>query len=913
MIILSAEKIALFLREIKKLRRLLETLRSENPLQSFERFENQLTIDELEACFSDPTSEAFNAKLIHLLSMRWERIRNSSMCYTQKPMNTVNQLCLELAKAISPPVTTKSEIEALEPNVGPYHLLMPSIEESVDIYGENIHSLDLHMFILSDNERVYIPLAQCLYQASISEEGQLKHMVKIDGEYPILTRNEVERVSYHSKQASEFYLAIIALNKQRLLSDDIGAKLSQLARQLRSGGAKGSGSELNAGSAANLGILAFGEYWEALPERQKLAIFTETPGLRNILGRLFRPVDAHYQETRFCVELLAGELDSIILAYNDKPNIQKLQRIVSSKEKAFKTEVMNNRAIVTTQNANPPKHILHHLFKLDMREQCVLFEKVGCENALMYALAHAPETLLEFELNESSKQTAISARVNINDDTALILAAKHGKADVVTLLLNWGAQIELHDVNESTALHWAANNGHVEAVNHLLDNGSLLEAKGDRNNTALNFAVMHGKSAVVELLLQKNASVNARNIRWENALDIAIATHPEFIEPLLMQIATLPMDKQAECLLNVSEGIYPNALFYAAAKKPALFDVLMDRVLQEPNPTLKIAFLNSSNQQGCTPFILAAQVGAHESIRKLLAYGIEIESHDVNESTALHWAANNGHIEAVNHLLDNGALLEAKGYRNNTGLNFAVMHGKGAVVELLLQKNASVNARNNRRENALDIAIATHPEFIEPLLMQIATLPMDKQAECLLNVSEGIYNNVFTYAAIKKPHLLERLFTLNISQQPKKDTSDITNILSTMHFDEHLQCISTHYQLMKNKSQDNSNYIAATSAAKTLLIECIEAKATLFHSDGPIDNKILTFQKTCKGAIETAKPVLKKYREWGKVLWAFLLAIITLPVSLPLYAIGFFSVKTKSEQLLDKFHEAIGQPNSRGG
>ena len=113
MIILSAEKIALFLREIKKLRRLLETLRSENPLQSFERFENQLTIDELEACFSDPTSEAFNAKLIHLLSMRWERIRNSSMCYTQQPIHPVNLLCLKLAIEIFPPDTLYFAISSL--------------------------------------------------------------------------------------------------------------------------------------------------------------------------------------------------------------------------------------------------------------------------------------------------------------------------------------------------------------------------------------------------------------------------------------------------------------------------------------------------------------------------------------------------------------------------------------------------------------------------------------------------------------------------------------------------------------------------------------------------------------------------------------------------------------------------------
>jgi hypothetical protein len=117
---------------------------------------------------------------------------------------------------------------------------------------------------------------------------------------------------------------------------------------------------------------------------------------------------------------------------------------------------------------------------------------------------------------------------------------------------------------------------------------------------------------------------------------------------------------------------------------------------------------------------------------------------------------------------------------------------------------------------------------------------------------------------------------------------------------------------MKKKSLSNSDYIDAASAAKTLLVECGKAKVALFQSDVITDTKIRSFKNTCKSAIETAKPVLEKHREWGKVLAAFLLAIITFPVSLPLYAIGFFSVKTKSDQLLDKLHEAIDKPNPRG-
>lgn len=267
--LLTLEKKHLFIDKLMKLRQQLNAFKPENTLQSLELFENQLTLNEMEACFFDSESDEINANLISLLSSRWERVCNSNMSYTQQPGNLVNQLCFEIAKEIAPPASTTSEIEALEPNTGPYCLLMPSLENSEDIYGNNIHTLGLHEFVLSDNARVFIPLAQCLHQASVSDEGWLRQTVAIDGRYPELTSTEIERVSKHSKQATELYQAVIAFNKQRLLGDDIGGKLSQLVVALRSGGshsARGSGSELNAGSEANVGILAFNDYWVALSE-----------------------------------------------------------------------------------------------------------------------------------------------------------------------------------------------------------------------------------------------------------------------------------------------------------------------------------------------------------------------------------------------------------------------------------------------------------------------------------------------------------------------------------------------------------------------------------------------------------------------------------------------------------------------
>ena len=75
--------------------------------------------------------------------------------------------------------------------------------------------------------------------------------------------------------------------------------------------------------------------------------------------------------------------------------------------------------------------------------------------------------------------------------------------------------------------------------------------------------------------------------------------------------------------------------------------------------------------------------------------------------------------------------------------------------------------------------------------------------------------------------------------------------------------------------------------------------------------RLLIFKNTCKNAIRMVRPVLIKHRALWEVLAKFLLAVVTFPVSLPLYAAGFFSTKTKSEQLLDKLQEAMDNPDSQ--
>jgi len=52
--------------------------------------------------------------------------------------------------------------------------------------------------------------------------------------------------------------------------------------------------------------------------------------------------------------------------------------------------------------------------------------------------------------------------------TALMLAVSHGRLDMVRLLVESGADMNIQDEDGSTALMCAAEHGHTEIVKHLL-------------------------------------------------------------------------------------------------------------------------------------------------------------------------------------------------------------------------------------------------------------------------------------------------------------------------------------------------------------------------------------------------------------------------------------------------------------
>jgi uncharacterized protein YjlB len=100
--------------------------------------------------------------------------------------------------------------------------------------------------------------------------------------------------------------------------------------------------------------------------------------------------------------------------------------------------------------------------------------------------------------------------------TPLLLATGTGHEAVVKLLLEKGAEIEVKGRSYGyTPLVWAAGNGHEAVVKLLLEKGAEIEVKaGSFGYTPLLLATGTGHEAVVKLLLEKGAEIEVKDGKY---------------------------------------------------------------------------------------------------------------------------------------------------------------------------------------------------------------------------------------------------------------------------------------------------------------------------------------------------------------------------------------------------------------
>ena len=137
-----------------------------------------------------------------------------------------------------------------------------------------------------------------------------------------------------------------------------------------------------------------------------------------------------------------------------------------------------------------------HLSTVDIllkRGAKVAHRNFAGDSALMMAV-------LKGEMAVTKRLLAANAPINQSGWTPLMYAAYEGRADMVALLLEKGAEVNARAPNQSTPLMLAARNGKMDAVRLLLKAGADTEIKNDQGFTAESWANNAGNTDAADLI-----------------------------------------------------------------------------------------------------------------------------------------------------------------------------------------------------------------------------------------------------------------------------------------------------------------------------------------------------------------------------------------------------------------------------
>ncbi|XP_055364209.1 ankyrin repeat and SAM domain-containing protein 6-like isoform X2 [Betta splendens] len=345
--------------------------------------------------------------------------------------------------------------------------------------------------------------------------------------------------------------------------------------------------------------------------------------------------------------------------------------------------------------------------------------------ALQFASAGGHETLVRFLLR---KGASVDSRNNYGW-TPLMQAARFGHLTVAHILLENGAEINGRNRLGASVLTMAARGGHTHVVKLLLESGAYVDdydhlaltaeavSNGNNNNgcsaagfggdeacpgggggrefmdiTALMVASQHAHEATVRLLLEWGSDVNfsQKTTGWGPLMAATLSgkvvvaqqlvehgADPDRLNVLSKTAFELAMQlKQRDIKTYLDSITTVRPQTDDERRRPDVFSALkfgnsqLVKEILEEDP----AQVNSLNQEGASPLMMAAVSGQLEVVQLMVEKHADIDKQDaVHGWTALMQATYHGNKDIVKYLLSQGADVNLRAKNGYTAFDLVML------------------------------------------------------------------------------------------------------------------------------------------------------------------------------------------------------------------------------------------------
>lgn len=297
----------------------------------------------------------------------------------------------------------------------------------------------------------------------------------------------------------------------------------------------------------------------------------------------------------------------------------------------------------------------------------------------------------------NKKKDYINIKSSIGGYSALFAAIQSNDEEMVQLLIDAGADVNILDHNNSTPLMKAASHGWTGIVKLLLQKGADISIKNNQGETALDIVQnMEYREEIVQLLKEKEKSENQEfdeelkspieqfglsaeevNERFISAFNKKYADREEFLgeEDFVDEMNQMLLQRDKNGAMLVSEESINDAFLNSVKEGDIeVFDLLF--------PYLKD--LNVRDSNGNTALILSVEAGHDMFVSMLLEKGgmININAENNKGKTALMVAVDKKYTNMIKELQNYGAKIsDSKGKSDKT-------YGREAIKTLIKEETS---------------------------------------------------------------------------------------------------------------------------------------------------------------------------------------------------------------------------------